>query len=166
MKLKKLISAVLAAALLISSTAAFNVCASAQTYADDIYGDTLIIEDFAQDYVVVLEEELLIVTVNGVDPEDFMNFFQNPEMTIHYGGTYVGTGSYLDFAQKQYDIIVFNDLNGDGMVTAADARITLRASASLEDIDILQFFAADVDSNQKITAADARAILRIAAGLE
>ena len=114
----------------------------------------------------MLEEELLIASVAGVDPEDFMDFFKNPEMTIHYSGSYVGTGNYLDFAQKQYDIIVFNDANGDGRVTAADARLTLRAAASLEDFDILQFYAADVDSNGRITAADARAILRIAAGLE
>ncbi len=58
------------------------------------------------------------------------------------------------------------DVNGDGRVTAADARLTLRAAASLDLLADTAFVAADVNQDGKITAADARTILRIAAGLD
>lgn len=65
------------------------------------------------------------------------------------------------------DMPVYGDVDGDGLITAADARIVLRVSANL----ICQpegdaFIAADVDFNGKITSVDARLILRIAAKLD
>ncbi|MCH5199184.1 MAG: leucine-rich repeat protein [Oscillospiraceae bacterium] len=58
------------------------------------------------------------------------------------------------------------DLNGDGEITAADARIALRIAVKLDDADDALKAAADVDSDKRVTAADARFILRIAVGLE
>lgn len=58
------------------------------------------------------------------------------------------------------------DVNGDGDVSAADARLALRIAANLTDPDEKQFAAADVDSDQTVTASDARKILRVAAGLD
>ena len=59
------------------------------------------------------------------------------------------------------------DVNQDGMVTAADARLALRATVGLEHYaaDSVQFRAADVTHDGKITAADARKILRSTVGL-
>jgi len=61
---------------------------------------------------------------------------------------------------------VMGDLDGDGKVTAADARLALRAAVGLEILTDDQKKAADLDGNGKITAADARLILRKAVGLE
>lgn len=58
------------------------------------------------------------------------------------------------------------DVNGDGNVTAADARLVLRHSASLEKLSEPYITYADADGNGKITAADARLILRVAANLD
>lgn len=60
------------------------------------------------------------------------------------------------------------DVNGDGKVTAADARLALRRAVSLETYEpgSVKFLACDVDGNGKVTAADARKILRAAVGLE
>lgn len=58
------------------------------------------------------------------------------------------------------------DVDGDGQVTAADARLALRAAVGSEKLDELQFAAADVDGDGKITSADARAILRKSVGKE
>lgn len=55
------------------------------------------------------------------------------------------------------------DLNGNGNVDAADARIALRASAGLEKLSDPVRKLADVNSDGKVNAADARIILRIAA---
>ena len=60
------------------------------------------------------------------------------------------------------------DANGDGKITAADARIVLRISAQLEKVDkyTQPFEVFDVNGDGKITASDARKVLRISAKLE
>lgn len=58
------------------------------------------------------------------------------------------------------------DVNEDGRITAVDARLALRASASLESLSGTQQKAADVDEDGIVTAQDARAILRFSAGLQ
>lgn len=60
------------------------------------------------------------------------------------------------------------DVDGNGKVEAADARLALRASVRLENIGkgTDAFTAADVDRNGAIEAADARYILRASVGLE
>ena len=60
---------------------------------------------------------------------------------------------------------VKGDVNGDGKVTAADAREALRASAKLETLTEEQKKAADMNGDGKVTAADSREILTEAAGI-
>lgn len=61
--------------------------------------------------------------------------------------------------------VVLGDIDGNGKITAADARLALRVAARLQKCTTKQFAAADVDNNGKITASDARLILRYAAKL-
>ncbi len=58
------------------------------------------------------------------------------------------------------------DIDGDGKVTASDARLALRAAVDLETLTAEQTKLADADRDDKITASDARLILRAAVGLE
>ncbi len=58
------------------------------------------------------------------------------------------------------------DLNKDGKITAADARIALRLSVNLEEGNEFINYAADIDGDNVVTSADARILLRIAVGLE
>ncbi len=58
------------------------------------------------------------------------------------------------------------DINKNGTVEAADARLALRYSVALETFDDKQLIIGDVDGNGTITAADARIILRMSVGLE
>lgn len=62
--------------------------------------------------------------------------------------------------------ILRGDVNGDGKITAADARLTLRVSAMMETITGKNFVCADIDKDKKITASDARRILRMSSGIE
>ncbi len=57
------------------------------------------------------------------------------------------------------------DVNFDEVITAEDARITLRASAQLTTLDAVERHVADVNGDGMITANDARSILRYSAGL-
>lgn len=58
------------------------------------------------------------------------------------------------------------DINGDGKVSAVDARMALRCSAKLQTLTEEQMKAADVNGDGKVTAVDARLILRVSAKLQ
>lgn len=60
----------------------------------------------------------------------------------------------------------WGDLNGDGKVTADDARTCLRASAHLDTLGETAAAAADIFGDGTVTAANARKILRVAAQLD
>ena len=62
--------------------------------------------------------------------------------------------------------LLLGDVNGDNKVSAGDARLVLRHSASLEKLTGANLIAADVNHDEKISASDARLILRCAANLE
>ncbi len=61
---------------------------------------------------------------------------------------------------------LIGDLNGDGKITAADARIALRIAAKLDAGTPEQMTAADMNGDGKVNAADARLILRKSAKLD
>ena len=63
-------------------------------------------------------------------------------------------------------ICVLGDINCNGYVTAADARLALRHAAKIETVDGIKADAADVDRNGVINAADARMILRVGSKLD
>ena len=58
------------------------------------------------------------------------------------------------------------DVNFDGKVTAADARLILRAAAQIEILTKSQFSVADINGDGKVTSTDARLALRMAAGID
>lgn len=58
------------------------------------------------------------------------------------------------------------DIDGDGNITASDARLALRYSVGLEYFTSSQKANADVDGTSGITASDARLILRVSVGLD
>ena len=74
----------------------------------------------------------------------------------------MSAASVLSFATT----VKAGDVTGDDKITAADARLVLRASAKLETLDENQLIIAEVTGDGKISAADARLILRAAAKLE
>ena len=58
------------------------------------------------------------------------------------------------------------DINGDGSVTPADARLTLRLAVQLEPAEDYDLRYADMDNDGYISPADARLVLRVSIGLE
>ncbi len=63
---------------------------------------------------------------------------------------------------------MLGDVNLDGKISAADARLALRIAARLEnypDVNSVVFMNTDVNADGVITAADARIILRVSAAL-
>ncbi len=60
---------------------------------------------------------------------------------------------------------ICGDANGDGKVTATDARLVLQAVAGIINNEDIIFSNADTNNDKKLTASDARIILQIVAGL-
>lgn len=58
------------------------------------------------------------------------------------------------------------DVDSDGSISSADARLVLRASVGLEELSAETIKLADVDFDGSISSADARLILRASVGLE
>ena len=83
-----------------------------------------------------------------------------------------GTGMIIQILGKdnkilnEYMVIVLFDVDGNGKIQAADARLALRASVELENLSGVYKTAADTDGDGVIKAADARKILRTSVGLE
>ncbi len=61
--------------------------------------------------------------------------------------------------------VIMGDLDGNGRVTAGDARTALRMSAQLESTEGVDMMRVDTDGNGRVTAGDARTILRYSAKL-
>ena len=63
-------------------------------------------------------------------------------------------------------LFAMGDVDFDGEITAADARMALRASVGLETLSAAALVSADVEKDGEITAGDARLLLRASVGLE
>ncbi len=111
-------------------------------------------------YKTVKAAKLPVFTVINVDGDALaVDAYQlNPD----------GTTTLIDsFALTvQYVKIKMGDIDIDDEVTAADARLALRAAVGLENFTNEEKLRADVDGDMAITAADARLILRAAVDLE
>lgn len=104
---------------------------------------------------------------------------ENPDILPEQlsGTDIIGTGCFLFLIKYDPEtgegnpidtscVIIKGDLNGDGLITAADAREALRCSAKLTTLLNPYFLAGDLDGNQKISADEARKILRVASKLD
>ena len=97
---------------------------------------------------------------------------------IHYGGSEEQWEKASFYSGGVWGTVDYNavfkrnasrgDADGDGRITASDARLALRKAVNLETFapDSEQFLACDADGSGQVTAADARLILRAAVKLE
>ena len=71
-----------------------------------------------------------------------------------------------DNTSNTLTVSVKGDVDGNGTISANDARQTLRAAVGLTKLSGMTLFAGDADRDDKISANDARLILRASVGLE
>ena len=76
-----------------------------------------------------------------------------------------GEDRFDDFMQDD-ESYYLGDVNNDGKVTPADARLVLRHATHIELLYLEQFGSADYDGDGSITTMDARLVLRKAVGLD
>ena len=76
--------------------------------------------------------------------------------------TAIPMGGIVAFAEE-VEAPLMGDANGDGAVTAIDARIALQVAGGLREVDDETFKVIDINGDGSVTAIDARQILRFAA---
>ena len=134
-------------------------------------GDTSSVGSYVDEDVNFSRLEVYVVYNSG-EKKLIEDYTITHEIDVSEIGTYPVTVTYGEYtATFDYTVAKRNetrigDINGDGKVNAADARLALRGAAKVETLENSAFYAADVDADGKITAKDARKILRVAAGLE
>lgn len=131
--------------------------------------------------VIKVDYENLIISnvARNMLIKDFLAYFSNSHVFAVYDENnhfmneedYIGTGCRLNYETPDgyitnYYVSVTGDIDSDGKVTAADARLILRASAKLAVLTGAYYTAADVNLDGNVNAADARKTLRVAANLE
>jgi len=130
--------------------------------------------------IKVDHENLLISNVaRNMLVGDFLSYFTNSSSFVVYDENsrfmneedYIGTGCRLNHETPEgnvtnYYVSVTGDIDSDGKINAADARLILRASAKIDELTGVYYTAADVNLDGKVNAADARKTLRVASHLE
>lgn len=136
----------------------------------EVKGEGSIVTDFENNVSYIGKGETVATLSEMIKNEKFAIIDKNGNTPDEKA--FVGTGAkilILDDNSEiigEYTIVVPTDIDGNGKTTAADARLALRASAKLGELEGVYGIAADVTNDGKITASDARKILRISAGLE
>ena len=115
-----------------------------------------------------------VYAVPGTDVDKIISS-ANEKSAVYHNGTKIQSGIVLTGMQLETfsnntsikrDIVVIGDLDNDGQVTVADARLVLRAAVKLDTLKGLSLLSANVDFVDDVSVADARAVLRVAVKLD
>ncbi len=79
--------------------------------------------------------------------------------------THLATGMKLMLTGEAVEIVVLGDVDGNGEINVADARLALRQAVSLENLNGVYLFAGKVGGDS-VGVSEARKILRAAVGLD
>lgn len=118
------------------------------------------------DYASSTAAEFVFWLLSG---ESQRNVYNNPAFPQYMQKAVLGDKvyAYSTPSESEYKNYTYGDLNVDGKIDAADARLALRYSVGLEDAPSkIITLIGDLDGDGRISAADARLILRYSVGLE
>lgn len=144
------------------------------------YSKIFMLKPLATSVIAVDYDNLIVSNVaRNMSVEKFNSNFSNSNRCVIYDSngniiseeSLIATGMRINYEDitgivTNYYVSVTGDIDSDGKVTAADARLVLRGAANLEQLNGAFFVAADVNQDGKVTASDARKTLRVAANIE
>ena len=130
----------------------------------DVYaGNTGVIRAACIDNDAVSAGRLAVLTFEVIAPSACLT-----DLTLVVEEAYDGSDKAVSVTGGTWELsvvkTVLGDLNGDGQVTAIDARWALQAASGTRTLNEEQKAAADINGDGKITAIDARWILQAASG--
>lgn len=124
---------------------------------------------------VKLSADDFVVALSGLTVQDIING-SNVDNIVSRDGKNVDGSSKISTGMKavrkangiknEIDIVIMGDVDGNGSVTVADARLALRGAVLLDRYAGAFFKAANITGGETISVSDARKILRIAVALE
>lgn len=115
--------------------------------------------------------DLIFMRTKGLSLEISVSgkFMQNETITVTFstGDVYTATLS-VDFPEidDPTPTAPKGDFDGNGKITAADARAILRIAARIDEADENAIAVCDYNGDGKVTAMDARSVLRVAAKID
>lgn len=122
-----------------------------------------------QDHRIYNTSSLFPATGQNLNPENPMFTAIEVMGDTVYLTTYTLKGNRatkVDSVSIKKGATDLGDVNFDGDVTAADARLILRSAAQIDLLTKAQLQVADINGDKKVNATDARLALRMAAGLD
>lgn len=130
----------------------------------DVYaGNTGVIRAACIDNDAVSAGHIAVLTFEVIAPSACLT-----DLTLVVEEAYDGSDKAVSVTGGTWELsvvkTVLGDLNGDGQVTAIDARWALQAASGTRTLNEEQKAAADINGDGKITAIDARWILQAASG--
>lgn len=130
----------------------------------DVYsGNTGVIRAACIDNDAVSAGRIAVLTFEVIAPSACLT-----DLTLTVEEAYDGSDKAVSVTGGTWKLsvvkTVLGDLNGDGQVTAIDARWALQAASGTRTLNEEQKAAADINGDGKITAIDARWILQAASG--
>ena len=130
----------------------------------DVYaGNTGVIRAACIDNDAVSAGRIAVLTFEVIAPSACLT-----DLTLVVEEAYDGSDKAVSVTGGTWELsvvkTVLGDLNGDGQVTAIDARWALQAASGTRTLNEEQKAAADINGDGKITAIDARWILQAASG--
>jgi len=159
-----------------------DACNEETTRALPLLSEGLVImeNDFANaviaDFFVKFSADGFAVVPVGTSVADLLNYTNGTAVLDKNGNmmsadSVLGTGMQLVLLDgatvvDSMEIAVLGDADGDGELTAGDARIALRISVGLDNPEEVYLLATKVNDMITVTAGDARLLLRASVGLE
>lgn len=112
----------------------------------------------------------VLAAVGGVNAVDVRIAAHGAKLLDRYGNAVnddmpLATGMKLVFDSSILEIAVLGDVDGDGTIGVADARLALRQAVNLENLNGVYLFAGKVGGDS-VGVSEARKILRVAVGLD
>ena len=106
--------------------------------------------------------DLTFTALEGYEFNGATEFYINGEKCESGSAKYSAAAKF--YIEGPAVLGIYGDVDSDGDITAADALMILRASAGLDEYDVLFGILADVDGDEAVTASDALAVLRYSVG--
>ena len=129
-----------------------------------------VIEVIADTKTVTIDGVSVLAAVGDVKVADVLSAARGAKLLDKSGNAVNGdmplaTGMKIVFDNKTVEIAVLGDVDGNGEINVADARLALRQAVSLENLNGVYLFAGKVDGDS-VGVSEARKILRAAVGLD
>lgn len=137
---------------------------------DDVSGEPVVTEESVADAISAFETNRDDVWEAYQSYSDEENYDEYAARSVIYsynnGSPYDASSNASEGFSVIYDIEgIYGNIDGDQVITSSDALMILRASVSLEHLNVSKEVLADVDEDGIITSSDALEVLRVSVGL-